>query len=264
LEGFVSESAILLDRRSNGIAVITLNRPEKLNALSTRLRALLMEAFDELEHDDEVKVVVIHGAGDRAFVAGADVSEFAARSPEEQRAVYQERRIYETVADFPKPVIAAIHGFCLGGGCELALACDIRVADTTARIGQAEIRIGLIPGGGGTQRLARLVGHGQTIRMALTGDMIDAAEAFRIGLVEFLTDEGGHLDQALDLASRMARWSGVALRLGKEATRAALELPLSRGLEAEKELFLQAFASEDGREGVQAFVEKRPPRFKGR
>jgi enoyl-CoA hydratase len=258
------DNPVLVERRDDGIAVITLNRPDKLNALNAEVRGLLMETFDALAEDDSVKVVVIHGAGEKAFVAGADVAEFASRSPEEQREVYKRRRVYETVAEFPKPVIAAIHGFCLGGGSELALACDIRVADPTARISQAEIRIGLIPGGGGTQRLARLVGRGHTIRMALTGDMIEAEEAYRIGLVDFLTEEGKHLEKALDLAGRMARWSSVSLRLAKQATQAAFELPLSEGLLLEKELFLQAFESEDGREGVTAFVEKRKPDFKGR
>lgn len=257
-------SPLLITRREDGIAVLTLNRPEKLNALNSEVRRLLMSALAELAEDDEVRVVVIHGAGERAFVAGADISEFAARTPMEQRAVYERPRIYEMVASFPKPVIAAIHGFCLGGGSELALACDVRVADATTRISQAEIRIGLIPGGGGTQRLARLVGPGQTLRMVLTGDMIDAEEAYRIGLVEFLAEEGRHLETALELAGRMARWSPVALRLAKEATRAAFEMPLSAGLRYERELFLAAFASEDGREGVRAFVEKRDPEFKGR
>jgi enoyl-CoA hydratase/carnithine racemase len=178
--------------------------------------------------------------------------------------VYAERRVYEVMADFSKPVIAAIHGFCIGGGCELALACDVRIADRTARLSQAEIRIGLLPGGGGTQRLARLVGRGWTTIMSLTGDFVEADEALRIGLVDLLVDEGKHLERALELAGRMTRWSPVSLRLAKAAIRAAYELPLSEGLVFEKERFLDAFASEDGREGVAAFVEKRKPVFKGR
>lgn len=257
-------SPVLLEVRDDHVAVVTLNRPEKLNALNAEVRRLLMETFDALAEDDDVRVVVLHGAGEKAFVAGADIGEFAARSYMEQRAVYDRRRVYETVAEFPKPVIAAIHGFCLGGGSELALACDIRVADPTARISQAEIRIGLIPGGGGTQRLARLVGRGHTLRMALTGDAIEGEEAHRIGLVEFLAEEGKHLERALELAGRMARWSPVSLRLAKQATRAAFEMPLSAGLEYEKELFLAAFASEDGREGVRAFMEKRRAEWTGR
>jgi enoyl-CoA hydratase len=257
-------SPLLVEKRDDHIAVITLNRPDKLNALNAQVRSLLKEVFAKLATDDEVRVVVIHGAGDKAFVAGADISEFAARTPEEQRAVYSEPRIYEVVSDFPKPVIAAIHGFCIGGGSELALACDIRVADRTARLSQAEIRIGLIPGGGGTQRLARQVGRGQAMLISCTGDFVEAEEAHRMGWVEVLVDEGQHLDKALDLAGRMARWSPVALRLAKQAVNAAFEKPLREGMEVEKELFLQAFASEDGREGVSAFMEKRKPEFKGR
>jgi enoyl-CoA hydratase len=257
-------SPVLVERREDAVAVITLNRPDKLNALDAETRRLLMEALDALAVDDAVKVVVVHGAGDRAFVAGADIAEFAARTPAEQRAVYQRRRIYEALTAFPKPILAAIHGFCIGGGSELALACDVRIADRTARFSQAEVRIGLIPGGGGTQRLARLVGRGQAMLIACTGDFVDAEEAHRIGLVDVLVDEGDHLDAALRVAGRMARWSPVALRLAKQAVDAAFEMPLRAGMEYEKELFLAAFASDDGREGVRAFVEKREPRFEGR
>lgn len=246
------------------IAVLTLNRPEKLNALNERLRREIMDAVDGLARDDQVKVAVLHGAGEKAFVAGADVAEFAGRSAAEQRRVYQRRRVYDAVAAFPKPILAAIHGFCLGGGCELALACDLRVADPTARFGQAEIRLGLIPGAGGTQRLARLVGPGHAARMALTGDLIDAPEAHRIGLVEVLAEEGAHLEKSLEIAGRMALRSPVALRLAKKAIRQSMEGPLSAGLAYERELFLAAFASEDGREGVSAFVEKRDPEYRGR
>ena len=248
----------------DGIAEIAINRPEKLNALNEEVRRSLTDLFDHLASRDDVKVVILHGAGNKAFVAGADVGEFAARTPEEQREVYRHRRVYDALADFPKPVICAIHGFCIGGGNELALACDIRVADATARFGQFEIRLGLIPGAGGTQRLVRLVGPGQALRIGLGGDLVDAAEAHRIGLVEFLTDEGGHLAKARELASGMTRWSSVTLQLVKKAVREAHERHLSDGLAAERELFLEAFASEDGQEGVRAFVEKRSAKFRGR
>jgi len=260
----MSDAPVLLERRDDHVAVITLNRPEKLNALNADVRRRLKELFAELRDDDSVRAVVIHGSGEKAFVAGADITEFAARTPEEQREVYRQPRIYEAVADFPKPVIAALHGFCIGGGSELALACDVRVADVTTRISQAEIRIGLIPGGGGTQRLAHLVGRGWATIISLTGDFVDAEEAHRIGLVDVLVEEGAHLERALELAARMTRWSPVSLRLAKEAIRTAFEKPLGEGLEHEKELFLEAFASEDGREGVRAFVEKRKPVFKGK
>ncbi len=253
-----------LEVRDDHIAVVTLDRPEKLNALNREVRQGLMALFDDLAEDDRVRVVVIHGSGEKAFVAGADITEFAARTAEEQREVYRHRRIYETVADFPKPVIAAIHGFCIGGGSELALACDVRVGDRTARISQAEIRIGLLPGGGGTQRLARLVGRGHATLISLTGDFVEAEEAHRIGYLDVLVDEGQQLEKALELAGRMARWSPISLRLGKQAIRNAYEMPLAEGLAAEKELFLEAFGSEDGREGVRAFIEKRKPEFRGR
>ncbi len=240
----------------NAVGEVEINRPEKLNALNEAVRQALADAFDALAARDDVKVAILHGAGD-AFVAGADVNEFASRTPEEQRAVYDRRRVYEALAEFPKPVVCAVHGFCIGGGAELALACDVRVADATARFGQFEIRLGLIPGAGGTQRLARLVGPGQALRLGLSGDLVDAEEAHRIGLIEFLVDEGDHLEKAREVATRMARWSPVALRLVKKAVLEAGERPLSAGLALEKELFLEAFASDDGQEGVRAFVEKR-------
>ena len=256
--------APLFVERNGALGILTLNRPSKLNALDQRTRQLIVDALQDLAHDQEIRVVILRGAGERAFIAGADVTEFASRTPAEQREIYRRPRVYEVAAAFPKPLIAAIHGFCVGGGCELALACDLRVADRTALFSQAEIRLGLIPGAGGTQRLARLVGAGQAMRIALTGDFIEADEAYRIGLVEFLVAEGKHFERACDLAERMARWSPVALRLVKQSVRAALETPLSAGLELERELFLSAFASEDGREGVRAFVEKRKPEFRGR
>jgi enoyl-CoA hydratase len=245
------------------VALVTLNRPEKLNALNEALRQRLMNVVDDLATNDAVRVAVLRGAGEKAFVAGADVTEFASRTPDEQRRVYRRRRVYDAVAEFPKPINAAIHGHCLGGGSELALACDLRVADRTAHFAQAEIRLGLIPGAGGTQRMVHLVGPGQAMRLALTGDVIDAAEAFRIGLVDFLVDEGKHVDKAMEIAGRMSRWSPVALGLAKGAVRLAMETPLSAGLAHEKELFLAAFASDDGREGVRAFVDRREPEFKG-
>jgi len=246
------------------VATVILNRPEKLNALNGQVREELIDVVGRLGADDRARVIVICGAGEKAFVAGADVNEFASRTAAEQREYALRPRIYEALAACPKPTIAAIHGYCMGGGVELALACDLRVADTTAQFSQAEIRLGLIPGGGGTQRLARLVGPGQALRLALTGDLIDAAEAHRIGLVEILVEEGGHRERAAELASRIARWSPVATRLVKQAVRAASEAPLSVGLELEKELFLAAFSSADGQEGISAFAEKRKPSFKGR
>ncbi len=242
--------------RSGAVANIFLHRPEKLNALNLTLQTEIIEVVDVLSTDEGVKVLVFAGSDGRAFAAGADIAEFAARSVEQQQAFMSGRRMYDVVYDCPKPTIAAVHGYCLGGGCELALSCDIRIADRTARFGQPEIRLGLIPGGGGTQRLARLVGQGQALRMTLTGDQIDAEEAFRIGLVELLVDEGTLLDRARELAERIERWSLGSLRRAKQAIRCAWEQPLSEGLETERGLFLAAFESEEGRRGVRAFVER--------
>jgi enoyl-CoA hydratase len=246
------------------VAVVTIHRPEKLNALNATVRRELIEAMDALGRDDDVRVVVLTGAGDRAFVAGADLVEFAERTPLEQRQVLSGRRIYDAMTGCPKPTIAMVNGYALGGGCELAMACDIRVAGRSAKMGQTEIRVGLIPGGGGSQRLPRLVGLGQAMRMALTGDILDAAEALRIGLVDVLVDDDELHQHTLDMARRIAAHSPVALRLAKEALQAAAEAPLAEGLRLERELFVTAFASEDRQEGVNAFLEKRTPEFRGR
>jgi enoyl-CoA hydratase len=254
---------LLLDT-SDHVATITVNRPDKRNALNAVVRRELVAALDRLRADEQVRVVILTGAGDKAFVAGADIAEFAQRTPLEQREAMQGRRVFDELAGFPKPTIAMINGAALGGGCELALACDVRVAARSARLGQPEVRLGLIPGGGGTQRLPRLVGAGRALRLILTGDLIDAEEAYRIGLIDILADDGALQSRTLDLARAMAAHSPVALRLAKSAVAAALEAPLSAGLAQERELFITAFGSEDGREGVSAFLEKRTPGFTGR
>jgi enoyl-CoA hydratase len=246
------------------VAVLTIDRPEKRNALSGQVRAELIAALDTLRDDDGVRVVVVTGAGDKAFVAGADIAEFAQRTPLEQRATMTGRRVFDEIAAFPKPVIAMINGFCLGGGCELALACDVRVAADTARFGQPEINLGIIPGGGGTQRLPRVVGMGQAMRLVLSGELIDAAEALRIGLADVVHPAAELRERTMEFARAMAGKSPVALRMAKSAVRAAAEMPLAAGLQYETELFVTCFASDDKREGVAAFLEKRPAQFTGR
>ena len=250
--------------RDGAVAVLTIDRPEKRNALSAQVRADLLAALDSLRDDESVRVLVVTGAGEKAFVAGADIAEFAERTPLEQRAAMTGRRVFDEIAAYPKPVIAMINGFCLGGGCELALACDLRIAADSARLGQPEINLGIIPGGGGTQRLPRVVGTGQAMRLVLSGEIIDAAEALRIGLVDVVHPAAELREKTLELARKMAEKSPVALRMAKSAVRAAAEMPLSAGLAYETELFVTCFASEDRTEGVAAFLEKRPAKFTGR
>jgi enoyl-CoA hydratase len=246
------------------VAILTVDRPEKRNALNAAVRRELIAALDELRDDAEVRVLVLTGAGEKAFVAGADIAEFAERTPLEQRAVMTGRRVFDEIAAYPKPVIAMINGFALGGGCELALACDLRIAADTAKLGQPEINLGIIPGGGGTQRLPRVVGTGQAMRLILTGEIIDAAEALRIGLVDLVHPAAELRTRTLELARGMATKSPVALQMAKSAVRAAAEMPLAAGLSYETELFATCFASDDKREGVAAFLEKRPASFTGR
>ena len=246
------------------VATITVDRPEKRNALNGQVRRELIEALDGLEGDDDVRVVVITGAGEKAFIAGADIGEFAERTPLEQRAAMEGRRVFTVIAGFPKPVIASINGYALGGGCELALACDLRIAARSARLGQPEVNLGILPGGGGTQRLPRLVGLGRAMRLILTGELIDAQEAERIGLVDLLVDDDDLADRTRELATSIAAHSPVALKLIKEAVRASAEMPLAAGLELERELFITAFSSDDRTEGIRAFLEKRKPEFEGR
>lgn len=255
---------MLILERQNAVATVTINRPERRNALNAAVRSELVRALEELSADEGVRVVVITGAGDKAFVAGADIGEFAQRTPLEQRDAMTGTRVFDALAACPKPTIAMINGFALGGGCELAMACDMRVAADTARLGQPEVNLGIIPGGGGTQRLPRLVGTGQAMRLILSGDLIDAAEALRIGLVDLVHPAGELRERVQELAERIAGKSPVALRMAKAAVRAAAEMPLQAGLAYETELFITCFASEDKREGVQAFLEKRPAEFPGR
>lgn len=254
---------ILLDRLGR-IAKITINRPDKLNALNIKTRQELAEALDELRVDDEIRVVVITGAGEKAFVAGADINEFAGRTAVQQRTVMKARSIFTAAEDFPKPLIAMINGFCLGGGCELALSCDIRIAGERARFGQPEINLGIIPGGGGTQRLTRLIGEGKAMQMILTGEMIDAQEAWRLGLVNEVHPVDQLEEKTMEMASKIAEKSPIALSMAKTAVKNAARMNLREGLDSEIDLFALCFSSEDKEEGVRAFIEKRKADFKGR
>lgn len=256
--------ANVLKSVDGAVATLTINRPDKLNALNIPTRQAIIDHLDELKEDDTIRVVIVTGAGKKAFVAGADISEFEGRSPVDQFNVMHGPNAFGAADNFPKPIIAAINGFCLGGGCELAMSCDIRIASDAARFGQPEINLGLIPGGGGTQRLPRLVGLGAAYKLLYTGDIIKADEALRIGLVDEVVPADQLLPRVGELAAAIAKKSPIALRLIKEAVRASVRTPLDDGLRHEISLFGLVFSSEDKKEGVDAFLNKRQPNFVGR
>jgi enoyl-CoA hydratase/carnithine racemase len=246
--------------REGAVAVVTINRPEALNALDVPTLTGLRDRLAELADDAGARVVVLTGAGGRAFAAGADIKHMSGLGPDEAKAWgalgHETGLLLETM---PKPTVAAIQGFALGGGCELALACDLRIASPDARIGQPEIDLGIIPGWGGTQRLARICGVGVARDLILTGRAVDAEEALRLGLVGELADDP--LARALDLAAALARKSAPALAAAKRAVSLALGVDHAANLAAEAELFGELFGGADAKEGLTAFAEKRPPRF---
>ncbi len=254
----------ILVEKEGRVAILTINRPDKLNALNQQVRDDMLEVLTAIEKDDSVGAVVITGAGEKSFIAGADIGEFAGRSPFDQREAMASPRIFDIMSNFPKPVIAMINGFCLGGGCELAMSCDMRVASDKARFGQPEINLGIIPGGGGTQRLPRLVGLGNAMRLILTGDMIFAAEAKEIGLVDMVVAADELRAKTLELAAKIASKSPVTLRVAKEALRASEKLAIEDGIAYERDLFCLCFSTQDKEEGVAAFLEKRPAQWTGR
>lgn len=255
---------LVLQERHGGVAIVTMNRPEKHNALNGALRCAFLGALNAIAADSAVRVLVLTGAGPKAFVSGADVAEMAARSAAEQRRVMAGPSVYEALWRFEKPVIAAVNGYCLGGGLELAIACDVRIASSSARFGQPEIALGLIPGGGATQRLPRLIGPGAAARLILTGDPIDAAEALRIGLMDEVVAPDELMPRARELARAIARRSPHALAAAKQALRTAAATPIDAGLRVEASLFQLCFSSMDGAEGMEAHLEKRPATFVGR
>ena len=251
--------------RRDAVALVTIDNPP-MNALSAALLEELEAELEELDTDDAVRAIVLRGAGDRAFVAGADIKEFPAlrESASEGGSARGIQQVGRRMDAARTPFVAAIRGYCLGGGLELAMCCDVRVCADDATLGQPEIQLGLIPGGGGTQRLPRLVGHGRAMFLNLTGDFIDAATAYAWGLVERVVPTAELEDVALALAGRIASRSPHAVAVLRELARTTRDLPLGEGLRREADGFVRCLRSEDGAEGVAAFIEKRPPVFSGR
>ncbi len=249
---------------AEGVATLTLNRPDVHNAMNERMRTELVDCFGAAAGSEDVRVVVVTGAGGRAFSAGADIREFVApQVPVKFRESRRRVDFRQAMDRCPQPIIAAIRGYAFGGGLELALACDIRIAGDDARLGLTEVDLAIIPGGGGTQRLPRLVGRGKALEMILTGARIDAREALRIGLVERVVPAAELAASALELARTLAAKAPVALRYAKEAVVKGLELPLADGLRLENDLATLLRTTEDRIEGAKAFLEKRKPRFTG-
>lgn len=255
----------VLYQTDNGIGMITLNRPKALNALNSELLTELNGLLDEIAQDESVKVVIVTGAGDKAFVAGADIAEMQSMSPMEGRAFGKfGQAIFSKLENIPQPVIAAVNGFALGGGCELAMACDIRIASDRAKFGQPEVSLGIVPGFGGTQRLPRLIGKGRAKELLYTADMINAEEAYRIGLVNKIVPADELLSTAKELAEKIMARAQVAVQLCKAAVNTGMDTDLESGIAYEAEVFGLCFASADQKEGMSAFVGKRKPNFTGK
>jgi enoyl-CoA hydratase len=257
----MAESLVLVER-DGAVAVVLLNRPEQLNALSDALMDELVRTLEELDRDDEVRAIVL-GGNERAFAAGADIGELAQASAID---LYYQRRVerWDAIRGLWTPLVAAVSGYCLGGGCELALSCDLIVASETAQFGQPETGLGIIPGAGGTQRLTRAVGKSVAMDVILSGRRLNANEALQAGIVARVVAKEAWLEEAKRVARHIAEKGPVATRLAKESVDRAYETTLGAGLEAERRALYLAFASEDAREGLTAFTEKRKPEFRGR
>ncbi len=255
----------ILVEKKMPIGYITINRPKVLNALNVKTVLELVAAFEEMANDDDVRVVILTGSGEKSFVAGADIKEFQNLSPDGARQyAMRGQKLLNLIERLGKPVIAAINGYALGGGCEIAMACTIRIASENARIGQPEVGLGLIPGYGGTQRLPRLVGKGRAYEMILTGQHIDAARAEQIGLVNKVVPQASLKEECEKIAKAIAKQAPLAIRYCLEAVDRGLNGSLDDGLALEADLFGLVFGSEDVKEGVSAFLEKRKPGFKGK
>ena len=255
----------LLIERDGAVAIVTVNRPKVLNALNAQTLDELRRAILELTADETVRAVILTGSGEKSFVAGADINELAVQSPTGGREHgLTGQHVFDLIEQMGKPVIAAINGYALGGGCELAMACTIRIAADTAKLGQPEINLGIIPGYAGTQRLARIVGKGRALELLLSGDQVTAAEAHRLGLVNRVVPAAELMAEAKKLAATLASKAPVAVRYILEAVNKGLEMPLAQAQVFEATLFGLVASTDDMREGTAAFLEKRKPAFRGK
>jgi len=260
----VTYKTLLYEKKDN-VAVVTLNRPDKLNALNSEVYSELYDAFNEAEKDDAVRVVVLTGSGEKAFGAGSDVAEMQNMNTLDiQKFMATIRKTSDFIYNLTKPTIAAIHGYALGGGCELSMCCDMRIASEKARFGQPEINLGLIPGASGTQRLPRLIGAAKAKEMIFTGDMIDAATASTLGLVNKVVPVEKLMEEAMALATKIASKSGPVLAMAKMAINHGLNTDIASGLDMEAKCDALCFATYDRKEGMDAFIEKRKAEFKNK
>ena len=254
----------VLTEVADRILTVTINRPKKLNAINSEVMDGLAAAFGSARHDDAVGGVILTGAGEKAFIAGADITAFRTFTPVSARAfARQGQAILDAIETLGKPVIAAVNGFALGGGCEVALACTLRVASKNAKFGQPEVNLGMIPGYGGSQRLPRLVGKGRAFEILLAGDMVSADEAHRIGLVNRVVESADRLPASREILKKILAKAPIAIRYVLDAVNAGLDMPFAAAEDHEATLFGLCFATEDLKEGVSAFLEKRPAKFTG-
>ena len=254
---------VLIERKDN-IGIVTVNRPEQMNSLNSITRKEMAEAFHELGNDSNILVIILAGASGKAFIAGADIKEFLKLNLETEKELRNDWIVTEVIENLRKPVIAMIDGFCLGGGLEIAMSCDLRIASDRTKLGQPEINIGIIPGAGGTQRLTRLVGEGRAMEMILTGRMVKAEEGLQYGILNFIFTPDELEEKTMEIAKKITEKSPYAIERAKQSVKSVSNMKLKEGLKFEREMFLECFNSDDGKEGITAFIEKRKANFKGK
>ena len=254
---------VLIERKDN-IGIVSVNRPEQMNSLNSVTRKEMAEAFTELGDDSEILVIILTGAPGKAFIAGADIKEFLKLNLKTEKELENDWIVTEVIENLKKPVIAMIDGFCLGGGLEIAMSCDLRIASDRTKLGQPEINIGIIPGAGGTQRLTRLVGEGRAMEMILTGRMVKAEEGLQYGILNFIFTPDELEEKTMEMAKKITEKSPYAIERAKQSVKSVSNMNLREGLKFEREMFLECFTSDDGKEGITAFIEKRKANFKGK